>query len=701
MAEPGNTAIHARWWQQSGDTLASTVCDIVDGLEKDDEARRTRYLENHSLYELRALTGLNASGYYTVEAYDGVTLPVLRSICDTVQADIAGRQRPLPMFQTKDADWATRRRAKKLGKFVEAVLHQPQGTYVNGWELSVDAFLDSCIDGIGCINVYVDELTEKVVLEKVKPEELHLDPREADEGEPLNWFRTYLMDEDKALAEFLPPMENESEEESSDETGDGDEAKGDGEDPAESGDKYARPNAGPDATERKMEQFERELKRAEIRSAIERAATQDDGINIRFYGRTRVARSVKVREAIRIPIKKDDPGKRVFAVPGKVLHQEEWHRDHPYVFFIWSRPRRGFWPVSLIDEAKALAEELNEWFESCQERVKLCANRRTFVPRGAGIDDSDMEANESENIIYFDGPIAPVVQDVPALQPADFQYGQMVKGLCYEMPGVSQMSAQGRKEPGVTSGIAIRTMQDLATKRFAVKARYAYEYPFVALARKIVAAIAEYVEATGNDITVRLPQKRGMREFKWSAVALEAEYDIQVTPASSLPSDPAGRLATIQDLFAAQVISGDTFKRLLDWPDLDQELARERAEWEYVENLIEGMLDAKPDDEDYRYEGPDDYLLHPEDALFQVSGSYFEAKTARAPEFNLGLLRNYMLELGKLIEKRNAPQEAPAQAIQPSAPEAMMAGLPPTPMPPGLAGALPLPPGAPPGALAA
>lgn len=617
--------------------MADEICAIVDGLERDDSRRRDRYLTNLRLYELRALNGLHAQGYYTNDypADDAVVVPILRSLCDTVHADIAGRQRPVPMFMTSGASWHTRRRAKKLGKFVEAVLHQPQGRYVNGWSVATEAFLDCEIYGVGILHVYVSEIDGKVIIERVQPDEITVDPREAESGEPRNFFRTYLMDEDQVYEEFLRD-DADSDDEADDDKGPKLDKYGDAEAPAD--------------LEARRERHERDSRRALLRAAIERASTNDNGLRSEQYGSTRIARSVRIREALRLPISEDKPGLHAYCVPGAVLHKEEWTRKHdPYVFMYWSRERRGFWGISLIDEARKLAAEVNRTFLAMQERMVLCANRRVFIPDSAQVTDEQMQANEAENLIRYAGGQAPTETSVPALNPADFQWAQFGIQLTHESPGVSQMSATGQRPSGVNAAVAMRTLQDVAAKRFAVKARESYEMPFVDLARKIVAAVAEYVERTGKDISVRLPQRRGVSEIKWSDVKMDEELDVQIAPASSLPNDPAGRLATVQDLFNAQVIGPMTFKRLLDWPDIEQEMSRDGAEWEYVESRIEAMLDAeegKLDD----YVPPDGLLVRKENALLQVSGAYFEARRDGAPEWNLGLLRRYMKAISRMIE---------------------------------------------------
>ena len=51
----------------------------------------------------------------------------------------------------------------------------------------------------------------------------------------------------------------------------------------------------------------------------------------------------------------------------------------------------------------------------------------------------------------------------------------------------------------------------------------------------------------------------------------EDQYSLQCYPISKLPSDPAGRLETIQELIQGGFVSQDVGNRLLDFPDLDAE----------------------------------------------------------------------------------------------------------------------------------
>jgi hypothetical protein len=375
---------------------------------------------------------------------------------------------------------------------------------------------------------------------------------------------------------------------------------------------------------------------------------------------------VRVRMAWRLPISKDQPGRFTICVPDALLYDTEYtQRIPPAVVWRWSRERTGFWSKGIVEETKPIVAEFNNSMQRLQERMQLCANKRTYIKRGS-VEPESMEGNEAETIVEVDGEY-PQETVTPPFTPQELDYIMMVKSSAFESPGVSQMSATSRKEQGVTAGVAIRTLVDLATKRFAVKARYGYEYPFVALAKQIVYACAEYYEATGNDIEVALPGKRGARTIKWSEAKLDLEsLVVQISPGSALPDDPAGRLQTVAEAYQMGLMDAQTYKRLAAWPDLAAQVDRENAEYEYLEMLLDRYLDATEDDWTSKdYEPPDGYILDKMAAMVQFAQTYFVAKREAAPEFNLELLRRYMKQLGDAINRANPPANDASGAASP------------------------------------
>lgn len=277
-----------RWYDLEGDELATEVVSIAAALETEANSRRTRYLRDLSHYENQGLTELASWAYDrgVLAGFDELTYNLGRSLCDTVVSQVCGQQKPRPMFLTAGADWRTRRRAKRLDKFVEAGLHQRQGKYRNSWELLADAFLDSLVWGLGAVYVYAD--ANRVGAERVYPWELLIDPVEAQNGEPQTLIRVTHWDRARLLETFV--------------TDDMDEAD-----------------------------------RERITVAIESAKTLKFDA---YSSGARVAEQIRLLEAWHLKSGKRK-GLHCFAIPGALLLAEPYERDeYPMVIIRGARARR-------------------------------------------------------------------------------------------------------------------------------------------------------------------------------------------------------------------------------------------------------------------------------------------------------------------------------------------------------------------------
>lgn len=161
----------------------------------------------------------------------------------------------------------------------------------------------------------------------------------------------------------------------------------------------------------------------------------------------------------------------------------------------------------------------------------------------------------------------------------------------YQLPGVNQMNAASVKTPGVNSGRAMRTEQNINTERHQT-IQQGYSDLFVDLA-KICVSVAKKAYASGVNISTNVPGKRFIEEIKWKDVDLEKdEYMLQIYPVSKLPNDPEGRIATITELMQSGIIAPDAGRRLLDYPDLEAEEALANASQDYLHKILDDIVDS-------------------------------------------------------------------------------------------------------------
>jgi hypothetical protein len=633
--EPSDTVdklrgmVPKRWHKEEGIECARAVMTIASQLGDDQKPRKSKALEANRRYSGTELEGLAPGSYVKADANDELFYPLHNSGVETVVAQIGGRQKPKPQIQTSGADWQTKRRAKKCDKLLDGIIQQPHGCYQNAWELTEDALLrDSLIVGTGVIHVRPDYRDQRVRYERVHDHELLVDPAEAAEGEPKNLFWEYNADIDQLIAEFVDEEEDEEEAE------------------------------------------------ANLRAIL---ATKD--VSEYAAGGRRVVRQARVVQAWHLPTSSKNKGRHVICIEGRVLFEREWKRPRfPFVRYVWSRHRGClWWGQGIVELGESIVREVNEGAVRMQERVKLSSNKRTYYRPGS-IEEEKLQANDAEVLIPVqEGHDYPQETLVPPFTEQERAFQQDNVRSYYDFLGIPQSQATGRKEPGVNAAVAMRTLNDIGTLRQAPKAKR-YEYTYVELARCTMDALDDLAEDNNGKIVVKRMGSRALEEYTWEDVRLpDDSIEVSIAPASSLPNDPAGRLSMIQELYGSGVISAATFRNLLGWPDLESEMSSESAEYEYLEQLGETYLDAvKSEWGEGDYESPEGFIVDKNRALIQFAAKYWSAKLDKAPEFNLTLLRNYIMQLDDMIAGAQMPPPGGQQPMDPMAQGAPpIAALPP------------------------
>lgn len=626
-----------RWHRLRGDKAAERVVAICVGLEHEVGAtNRDRWFAARSKYEGRPVDDSGTRGNTTVWTDDIYNLS--RSAADTAQAEIASRQRPKPMFLTTGADWQTKRKAKKLDKFVEAQLHQRQGArYSDAWEVAEDVFLDSELAVGGVLKVSVDKGRGRVSYERVPAYEILIDPNEARCGHPRNYFHVYPMDLDVAESTFVDSLE-----------------------------KVANDNSD---GMREATDDDREALRDKLQSScgFDRLSTALPG------GSTwRATQSLRIFEAWWVSPDSTKPGRHVFACKDGILYEEEWTWPRPpLAIAVWSKEPFGVWGTGFVESSMAQHDYVNEIQRRNMQRRKLLASRRTYFEAGT-VDLEAMKANDAEVMIPCkDLSKIPHSQDIPPLSSAETQDVETEIGRYFQLNGISQASAEQRKEPGVDAAVAMQTLNDIKGVRFLPKAR-AYELLFVEIGEMTVHAARDLAASNGGALSAKWPGKRFLQEIKWSDVDMDADmYSVRVAPVSSMSRDPAQRLQIIEQLTNMGFLTREDYLKLLGMPDLDATLEMEGSESQWIDKIIDRYLDAENDNalrEAGGFEEPDGYLLNPMAALVATAQHYFDAKVNDAPEFNADLMRRFMNSLKAMIKKA-APAPQPAQVLpaQPSA----------------------------------
>lgn len=363
-------------------------------------------------------------------------------------------------------------------------------------------------------------------------------------------------------------------------------------------------------------------------------------------------------------------------------------------------PQRGFWGESLVKRATPSQVELNYYLRRVRDIMHRHGVPRIYYPKGS-INPAYM-TNDVGQMIPFEGRTPPFEATPNPIPPVMLQLIEMKAAWIYNEMGVSEMGATSRKEPGIESGVAIRTVNKLQSKRF-IGFERSYEEAHVSCAEEMVVLMRELdAECGGIDVVYDDGESRDI--MPWSRLKLdEGRFRVRTFPASALSDSPAVRLEQVQEMVEAGLVQAEDAFQLLPNADFKSLTDRVQAPKKLLNKVFSRMLR----DEEYRAPEPHmDLALGIEECKQRLS----EADLDERPEEQLELLRRWITDAADLLERgekamaeeaaANAPPPDPMMPpggpMPPMGPEGMpMPPMDPAAMPPMDPNALPMPEGMP------
>ena len=387
-------------------------------------------------------------------------------------------------------------------------------------------------------------------------------------------------------------------------------------------------------------------------------------------GRSIVADMITVRESWHLASGPGaDDGRHCITIDGAVLGEmEPWpHQWFPFARVQWCPRLYGYWGQGLAEQLQNIQLEINKILWIIQRSFHLAGSFKVFIENGSKIVKEHLN-NDIGTIVNYTG--VPPQYVVPQIvSPEVFAHLQNLINKGYEQAGVSQLAASSLKPEGLNSGRAIREYNDIQQDRLHVPAK-SYETMYMDVARLSIGVI-KMIAAEEKGYEVRVPGRKSIERIEWKDIKLtDDDYVMQCYPVSSLPSDPAGRLATIQEYAQAGFLSPRQARRLLDFPDLDQVESLANAEEDYLTMVFDKIVD----DGDYTSPDPLDDLAMSKQLCLEY---YAKGKANNLREDRLELLRRYLEQINE-IEQAMMPPPVP-QMPMPGATGMPLA--PPMPMP--------------------
>jgi hypothetical protein len=595
--------INARWWTLDKEDVAIHVMPLVKQIENKQNYRRVSNLRHARLYSNLEILGLQ-SGLYAKAANDTIlsNRVTLNVIksCVDTSASKIAKAKPRPLFLTDGGDWSMQKKAKNLTKFMDAKLDD-----IGLYEQMQRGFLDCAIFGTGAVKFFAED--GEIKCERILIDEIIVDDSEGMYGTTQTLYQSKFID--KAVLKEM----------------------------------FA---TGKDADK--------------IANAIDGAKTGVAG-DLQSPGSSEL---VRVIEGWHLPTsKKSKDGKHCICIENMTLVCEPWNKQYfPFVFQRWAPKITGFWGMGLAEELTGIQLEINKLLRAVQIAQRMMAVPRVFIESNSMVNSQHINNDPEGSIVKYTGQ-PPIFNTSPAMPAEIYQHIESLYRKAYEITGISQLAAQSKKPSGLNSAVALREFQDIESDRFQL-CGMRYEQAHLEAA-KIIIDMTKDLANGGTEVLVRAKDGRSIVEINWSDVDLkEDEYVMRVFPTSILPTTPAGKLQTVQELTQAGFIDKDMAMSLLDFPDLDGYKSLQLAATQDVKRIIEKIL------EEGEYETPEPYM-NLQLAVTMTQSAYLQARQIKTPESHLELLRQFIDDCQALIIQAQAPQ-----------PGAVPPGMPPDGMPP-------------------
>lgn len=256
----------------------------------------------------------------------------------------------------------------------------------------------------------------------------------------------------------------------------------------------------------------------------------------------------------------------------------------PVVPIYYTLPIVGTSALSITDMLKGVQIEIDQLMQRISEASVLNPGMTIFMSNANGVKVGQLN-NKIGNIVQYQSAQGSAPIEVATPNFISNEYIQLLDNLiekAYNMVGISQLSAQGKKPSGLDSGVALATQADIESDRFQVLLdQYIRAYTELAkISIKVFEANKDIIE----------PNRYNLR-LTWKEV--DKEYDkmrIQFSAADSLSKDPSEKLKQLQTLAQAGIIPATQIASLLELPDINRGYSAANNAWNACQTLIDQCI---------------------------------------------------------------------------------------------------------------
>jgi len=240
--------------------------------------------------------------------------------------------------------------------------------------------------------------------------------------------------------------------------------------------------------------------------------------------------------------------------------------------------------LSIADMLRGIQQEIDSLMQRIAEASILNPAMTIFMPNATNIKVGQLN-NKVGNIVQYNSPQGERPVEIATPEFISSQYMTLLNDLiekAYNMVGISQLSAQGKKPVGLDSGVALATQTDIESDRFQCLLDQ-YIRTFTDLS-KIMIHIFE------SNKSIIEPSRYALR-ITWGEVEKEFhKMRIQFSCADSLSKDPSEKLKQLQTLAQAGIIPPTQIASLLELPDINRGYSAANNAFNATMTLIDACI---------------------------------------------------------------------------------------------------------------
>lgn len=364
-------------------------------------------------------------------------------------------------------------------------------------------------------------------------------------------------------------------------------------------------------------------------------------------------------------------GSHIIACSSGTLFEEDYDKDtFPFAHITFSPRLVGYFGQGLAEQLMGTQIEINKLLITISRAINLVGVPRVLVENGSKVVKAHI--NDQIGAILTYSGVKPEFINAMSNHPELYAQLQRLIEYGFQQSGVSMLSASSAKPEGLDSGAALREFDGIQSDRFATL-QQTWDKLFVDLSYLITDQASDIAKETGKYQTV-YPNKDGTQEVDLpKADLIKDSYVIQCFNTSSLPRDPAGRKAYVVELLQAGMIDIREARRLLDYPDLQQNEKLENAAEERILKALDEIVDEG------KMTPPDSFL--PPELCIKLSNQYINLYSVTdLDEERLALLRTYNSQAMALQQAAMAAMAPPAMPGPAAPAQAAPEPLPQSPM---------------------